>query len=447
MTETLRDLQAKLASGQSSSEALTEAALARAEEGEGPRVFTRLHKDRAIASARASDLLRKAGIVRSPIEGLTISVKDLFDVAGEVTLAGSVARDGAAPASQDATIVSRLIAAGAVIVGRTNMTEFAFSGLGLNPHYGTPLNPFDRATGRIPGGSSSGAAVSVTDGMAAGAIGTDTGGSVRIPAALCGIAGFKPTARRVPQAGTLPLSTSLDSIGPLAHSVACCATLDAILAGEPIDVPQARPLRGLRFAVPQTLVLDAMDDAVSSAFTEALMTLSAAGAEIGEIDVPEFGRLDRFSARGTIVAAEAFHWHRDLLDREGARYDPRVKVRIERGRGMEAADYLDLIAARCDWIAAVEARFSSFDAVLMPTVPVIAPKLDDLVADDALYGETNLLILRNPSLINLLDGCALSIPCQAAGEAPVGLTIAAPGGQDRTVLAIGQAVEAALAAA
>ncbi len=444
MTETLSALQDALSTGCTTSEALTEAALARGGTGEGPRVFTRLYGERVLAAARASDLMRKAGFVRSPLEGLPISIKDLFDVAGETTKAGSAALDDAPAATANAPIVDRLLAAGAVLVGRTNMTEFAFSGLGINPHYGTPLNPFDRAGARIPGGSSSGAAVSVTDGMAAAAIGTDTGGSVRIPAALCGIAGFKPTARRVPREGCVPLSTSLDSIGPLAPSLACCALLDAVLSGSGESVPVPAELAGLRLAVPTTLALDGLDDTVAAAFRRALDTLSRAGAHISEIAVPEFATLGSLQAKGSFAGAEAWHWHRALIARAGDRYDPRVLVRIQRGAEMALADYLDLVAARKAWIAAVEQRLADFDALVMPTVPVIAPRIADL-AEEAAYGATNLLILRNPTLINFLDGCAASLPCHRQSEAPVGLMVAGAGGQDRRILAIGQAIEAALA--
>jgi aspartyl-tRNA(Asn)/glutamyl-tRNA(Gln) amidotransferase subunit A len=444
MTETLSALQDALSTGRTTSEALTEAALARGGTGEGPRVFTSLYGERALAAARASDLMRKAGFVRSPLEGLPISIKDLFDVAGETTKAGSVALDDAPAATANAPIVDRLLAAGAVLVGRTNMTEFAFSGLGINPHYGTPLNPFDRAGARIPGGSSSGAAVSVTDGMAAAAIGTDTGGSVRIPAALCGIAGFKPTARRVPREGCVPLSTSLDSIGPLAPSLACCSLLDAVLSGSGESVPGPAGIAGLRLAVPTTLALDGLDDTVAAAFRRALDTLSRAGAHISEIAVPEFATLGSLQAKGSFAGAEAWHWHRALIAKAGDRYDPRVLVRIQRGAEMTLADYLDLVAARKAWIAAVEARIAGFDALAMPTVPVIAPRIADL-AEEAAYGATNLLILRNPTLINFLDGCAASLPCHRQSEAPVGLMVAGASGQDRRILAIGQAIEAALA--
>lgn len=445
MSDSLNTLQERLRSGKAHAEGLAEEALARAAapEGEGARVFTALYGKKARAMAHASDTLRKAGVVRSPLEGVPISIKDLFDVAGETTRAGSVALDDAPAAMRDAEIVRRLVAAGAVLVGRTNMTEFAFSGLGLNPHYGTPLNPYDRAARRIPGGSSSGAAVSVTDGMAAGAVGTDTGGSVRIPAALCGLVGFKPTAARVPQQGTLPLSTSLDSIGPIARSVACCALLDAVLSGSAFDLPEALPLAGLRLAVPTTLALDGMDEAVGSAFRRALSRLSGAGAEITELAIPEFATLATINAKGGLPAAEAWHWHRALIEKAAARYDPRVLMRVRRGADITAADYLDLLDARASWIAAVRKRLAPFDALVMPTVPVIAPRIADL-EDDAAFGATNLLMLRNPTLINFLDGCALSVPCHEAGEAPVGLMLAGHGGSDRRIIALGLAIEAAL---
>jgi aspartyl-tRNA(Asn)/glutamyl-tRNA(Gln) amidotransferase subunit A len=445
MIPALTELQAELAGKNTTAEQLADTALARIADpaGEGARVFTRVYADTARVEARASDLLRGAGLVRSAIDGLPISIKDLFDVAGETTLAGSVALQGAPAATADALIVRRLRAAGAVIVGRTNMTEFAFSGLGLNPHYGTPKNPWDRAVGRIPGGSSSGAAVSVTDGMAAAAIGTDTGGSVRIPAAFCGLTGFKPTARRISTQGALPLSTTLDSIGPIAPTVACCALLDAILSGEEASPPPPARLEGLRLAVPDTVVLDGLDAAVSRAFDAALAQLSAAGARVETIAMPEFAELAQLNATGGFSPVEAWAWHRELVERAGERYDPRVLSRMRRGERMSAAELIALMAGRRRWIAAVEARLADFDAMLMPTVPIVAPTLAEL-EDDEHYFRTNARVLRNPSIVNFLDGCALSLPCQAPGEAPVGLTLAAPGGADRRVLAMGMALEACL---
>jgi len=448
MLPTIESLAADLATRRTSSVELTRAALARASDpaGEGARVFTRLDAEPALAQAAASDALRGAGLVRSPLEGLPVSVKDLFDIAGQTTRAGSVLLREAPAAARHATVVDRLLAAGAVIVGRTNMTEFAYSGLGLNPHHGTPRNPWDRATGRIPGGSSSGAAVCVSDGMAVVAVGSDTGGSVRIPSALCGLTGFKPTARRVPTAGVLPLSTTLDSIGPLAASVRSCAIVDAVLAGEAVPCSMPGDLQDVRLAVPIDVVLNDLDDSVAAAFEAACQRLARAGARIRRIAVPEFAELPALFAKGTLPAAEAFAWHRGHIERHAAAYDPRVVSRIQLGARISAADYIDLLAARQRWIAAVHTRVAGFDALLMPTVPQIAPRIETLVADEAAYFRANALMLRNPSLINFLDGCALSLPCHAPGQAPVGLTLAGLGGSDARILALGLAAEAALAA-
>jgi aspartyl-tRNA(Asn)/glutamyl-tRNA(Gln) amidotransferase subunit A len=283
--------------------------------------------------------------------------------------------------------------------------------------------------------------------MAAAAIGSDTGGSVRIPAALCGLTGFKPTARRVPLTGVLPLSISLDSIGPIAPSVECCAILDSVLSGEEHRPPAKPKLVGLRFAVPTTLVLDGMDQSVAQGFSVALKRLSDAGARIVEIAVPEFAQLATINARGGLVAAEAWHWHRDLIGRAADRYDPRVLSRILRGKEISAADYLDVRVAREAWIAQVEERIEGFDALLLPTVPIVAPPVAALEADDIAYYAANALILRNSTLINFLDGCALSVPCHEPGTAPVGLMIAGAAGADRAVLGIGLAVERALGTA
>ncbi|QVQ27986.1 amidase [Achromobacter deleyi] len=443
MVSTLNDLNLALREGKTTSVALTEAALARAQDvaGEGARVYTRLYADSALAQARASDTLRAAGITRSVVDGLPISIKDLFDIEGETTMAGSVAREGEPAAEANAEVVQRLIAAGAVIIGRTNMTEFAYSGLGINPHYGTPLNPYDRATGRIPGGSSSGAAVSVADGMAVAGIGSDTGGSVRIPAALCGLTGFKPSAWRVSMAGVLPLSANLDSIGPIAASVRCCAELDAILSGDGGPAPEALPVRGLRLAIPTTLALDAMEKHVADSFGAAVQRLQDAGALVDRIAIPEFAELAAINSKGGFTAAEAWAWHRGLIARAGKRYDPRVVSRIMRGQDMSAADYLDLLDAREAWVAAVDHRIAGYDALIMPTTPIVAPAVADLQASDEAYYAANGLILRNPTLINFLDGCALSLPCHAAGTAPVGLMISGSNGTDRRILGIGLAVE------
>ncbi|MSQ71036.1 MAG: amidase [Betaproteobacteria bacterium] len=436
-----------LAEGKVSSVELTERAFARIDDrsGEGARVFIRTNRPSALVQAESSDRLRLHAIVPSPLAGVPISVKDLFDVGGEVTLAGSRIRADAPPAQSDALVIRRLRAAGAVIVGRTNMTEFAFSGIGINPHYGTPRNPWDRAcdggAGRIPGGSSSGAAVSVADGMSVVGLGTDTGGSVRIPAALCGLAGFKPTARRVPLDGTFPLSASLDSIGPIAPGVACCALVDAIVAGEKSWLSEAPDPRALRLGVLRDLVLEDLDREVAVAFESSVSRLSAAGAAVADVNFPELRELPGINRSGGLPAPEAYQVHREALRARGDAFDPRVRARLLRGAEMSGADYIELRAHRLRLVAAFERVMREFDAVLCPTVPVLAPAMAPLEHDDGLFLRTNALILRNPSLVNFLDGCALTVPCHSFGHGPVGLMIVGPALADRRVLNAGLAIE------
>ncbi len=402
-------------------------------------VFTRLYPEAAMAAAVHADSAHDAGIAPlSALAGLPVSIKDLLDVAGEPTLAGSVVLRDAPPAAADAEVVARLRRAGAAIVGKTNMTEFAFSGIGLNPHYGTPANPADTAVERIPGGSSSGAAVSVAAGICVAAIGSDTGGSIRIPAALCGLTGFKPTARRVPSTGALPLSTTLDTICAMSHSVHDCITVDQIIAGDVLTIP-ALPLKGLRLALPQTLVLDDLDQHVAACFAQALSRLSAAGAHI--IEAP-MKLLQDYRPLGMFSAAEAYAWHRALLAEREHEYDRRVSKRIKMGAGLSAADYIALHAARKRWIQAMETEFAPFDAVIMPTVPIVAPAIAELEASDDAFFAANALMLRNTATINILDGCAISLPCHEAGSLPVGFSIAGVANADSRVLAVALAIEA-----
>ncbi|WP_332778085.1 amidase [Polaromonas sp.] len=444
-TFTTTSARAALDAGHSSATALTESALDRIADpsGEGTRAFTQVLAERALRLAQASDSLRTAGLHRSPLEGLPVSVKDLFDVAGTPTTAGSTVLRDAPAAAQDAGAVQRLLAAGAVLVGKTNMTEFAYSGLGINPHYGTPANPWQRHEQRIPGGSSSGAAVAIADGMCIASVGSDTGGSARIPAALCGITGFKPTARRMPAAGLVPLSSTLDAVGVLAADVAGCAAMDAVLC----DTPRPTRLSHLgqaRFAVPTTLVQDGMDAEVAAAFQQALQRLSAAGAQLVELAAPEFDELAGINAAGGFAAAESWAWHAELVERRGAGYDPRVLSRILRGREFTARAYIELLAQRADWQRRVAARLDEFDGWLMPTVPRIAPRTADLVADEALYFTVNGAMLRNPAIVNFMDGCAISLPCHQPGEAPVGLSLAGPALCDAAILGWAAAIETTL---
>jgi aspartyl-tRNA(Asn)/glutamyl-tRNA(Gln) amidotransferase subunit A len=432
-----------LAAGELRSRDLVDTCLAAIEDtsGEGARAFIRTFPDSARAAAVGFDSRRTPG----PLGGLPISIKDLFDVAGETTLAGSRLLAGAPVAQADARVVSRLRAAGAILVGRTNMTEFAFSALGLNPHHGTPCNPYDRPGKRIPGGSSSGAAISVSDGMAHAAIGSDTGGSVRIPAALCGLTGFKPTARRIPLDGATPLAFSLDSIGPIAPTVACCALIDAVLAGADPQPLLPAGLPALRLGVLQGYVLDKLDGAVSAAFASALSLLSRSGAQLEDVTFPSLDEIPHANRTGGFAAAEAYAWHRPLLE-HAARYDPRVVSRILIGKDMSAADYIELMQDRQRICGVAAGVFAGYDAILMPTVPRVAPPIAEVEATDEAYFEANAAMLRNTSVFNFLDGCALSVPCHLPGEAPVGLMIAGMAMRDDKILRIGAAIESALAA-
>jgi aspartyl-tRNA(Asn)/glutamyl-tRNA(Gln) amidotransferase subunit A len=438
---TLSQSARDLATG-TSSRLLVEDCLARIVDvaGEGRRAFLKVHADQARAAADYVDTLRRHGAAPSRFAGIPVSVKDLFDIAGDVTTAGSVALCDAPAAKRDAAVVARMRGAGFIPIGRTNMTEFAYSGIGLNPHYGTPCNPYDRATGRIPGGSSSGAAVSVTDGMAVAALGTDTGGSCRIPAALCGIVGYKPTARRIPTDGVLPLSSTLDSVGPLAPTVACCAALDAVMAGEePVDLTPYR-VDGLRLAAPQTGVLDGMDQAVATAYAAVVSRLAKAGTKIVDLPFAEFNDIATFNRYGGFLASEAYAWHRRLIETRGGMYDPRVLARMMRGKDQDAAHYIDLIRGRADLIGRVAAISVDYDALIMPTVPIIAPPLAWLEAEEQ-FRAVNLLVLRNTTIANVLDRCAISIPCHRRGDAPVGLMLVGEHGADRRLFAIAAAVE------
>ena len=405
-------------------------------------VFTKLYPDAARAAGEHADRMRAAGVEVSPLAGLPVSIKDLIDIAGETTLAASTVLRGAPPAKSDAPVVKRLRIAGAAIIGKTNMTEFAYSGVGLNPHYGTPANPADKTVARIPGGSSSGAAVSVATGLCAAAIGSDTGGSIRIPAALCGIVGFKPTARRVSTAGTVPLSPTLDTICAMTRSVDDCILVDGIIADAPLQIPDL-PLAGVRLAVPQTVMLDGLDPHVAASFSAALSRLSSAGAKI--IDVP-FGLLAEAADLNKFSGPESFAWHRGLLARHEAEYDFRVAKRIKTGASMSAADYIDLHRKRRDWITRMEDALGPFDSLIMPTVPMVAPPIDELDGSEDAFFKANGLLLRNPSAINLLDGCAVSLPCHAEGTLPVGLMVAGPAMADRKILAVARAIEHTLQA-
>ena len=398
------------------------------------------------AVAAAADRAHQAGIPLAPLAGLAVSVKDLFDVAGFTTTAGSVVLGSEPAVPADAPAVARLRRAGAALTGHTHMTEFAFSGVGMNPHHGTPANPVTAAVdpvARIPGGSTSGGAVSVATGAAWAALGSDTGGSIRIPAALQGLVGFKNTARLTPGAGTVPLSPTLDTTCAITRSVRDAVRLHEVLADRRV-VGAPLPARQLRLAVPSTVMLDGLEPAVASAFERSIGLLGRAGARVEEINLPPLAELRGLNALGGFAAAEAWAWHRARLRGSEAAYDPRVASRIKRGEAISAADHLDLIAARADWITRMESALAGWDAFLSPTVPIVAPPIAALAGDEAFFA-TNALLLRNPSVVNFLDGCALSLPCHLPGGMPVGLMVWGAALSDDTILAVSATLEQLLA--
>jgi len=404
--------------------------------GEGARTCLTVYNESARAQADAADARAASGISLGPLDGAIVTIKDLFDVAGEITRAGSkVLAEEGRPAAADAVVVRRLRAAGAIIVAKTNMSEFAFTAIGANPHFGTPGNPADRS--RVPGGSSSGAAVAVADGMCDIAIGSDTGGSVRMPAALCGIVGFKPSRQRVPTAGAFPLSYSLDSIGPLARSVADCAKADAILAGDDFSPLAPAALAGLRVGIAEGRPLESLDDIVAAAFAVAIDRLDGAGARLTRETVSLLDGMAEVDAKGGIVAAEACAVHRERIARRGGDIDPNVRARIEGGCAIHAADYIDMVRERSRLVRAMEAALESLDVLVMPTIPIVAPTMAE-VAEQKAFAARNAVVRRNTLIGNFFDLCAVSLPLSA--PLPVGLMLLARNGDDRKLLRIAAAI-------
>ncbi len=443
---TIASLARDLAAGTTTARALVEACLAKIADtaGEGARAFVSVDAHGARQSADAHDLLRKAGASPSPLAGIPIAIKDLADISGQVTTAGSKALADRSPATADAPVVARLKAAGLVVVGRANMVEFAYGGIGTNPHYGTPAAPWDRANRHVPGGSSSGSAVAVADGMAHGALGTDTGGSCRIPAAYCGVTGLKPTARRVPTDAVVPLSTSLDSIGPIARTVDCCALLDGVFAGEPIAAAKAVSLRGLRLLVPTNIALDGLDPAVAADFEKTLAALAKAGAVIVNQPFAPFDQIRPILNKGGLSGSESYAWHKELFATKRNQYDPRVAVRIAMGETQSAADYIELLQKRAAAMTAYISELADFDAILSPTSPILPPKEADLAKDED-YTRLNMLSLRNPLMINIFDGCSIALPMSPLGAPPTSLMISCAPMADRRMLAIAKAAESVIA--
>ena len=419
---TLAALAAQLAAGETSSAALVQSALARGEQEGVENVFTQLDVANAQQQELEQDALRADGRAPSRWAGIPITVKDLFDLAGQTTMAGSRVLSSRAPASANAPAIQHLLDAGFVVLGKVNMTEFAYSGLGLNAHYGTPVNPWSGEMARIPGGSSSGAGASVAGGIVPASIGTDTGGSVRIPAALCHLVGFKPPSAAVSTEGAVPLSATLDSVGPLANSVACCRVLASIMSaghicpstvsGEAASLP---PLSGRRLLLPvasstrDCALWRQLDPQVQSRFEQSVQRLVEAGVEIIREPVPLFDDVLESGVQGTIVGFESSQWHREMISHSADQYDPRVLSRMLGGFDVTDEAYKIALAKRDVLIDRFAGLMKDFDAVIWPTTAIVAPTFDEL-QDDKEYGRINQLMLRNTSIGNTLDSAAVTIP-------------------------------------
>ena len=409
--------------------------------GEGARACLTVYADAARKAADAADARAKAGQARGPLDGAIVAIKDLFDVAGEVTRAGSrVLAEEALVATADAPAVQRLREAGAVIVAKTNMSEFAFSGVGANPHFGTPGNPFDRA--RVPGGSTSGGAVAVADGMCELTIGSDTGGSTRIPAALCGITGFKPSKQRVPTEGAFPLSFTLDSIGPMAGNVKDCADADTIMAGEEPEPLMPAPLGAIRLGIAQGLPLDGLDKVVGERFSSALSAFGKAGLVLHDEKIPLIEEMAALVATGWLPPPEGLAVHQDRLKRRPQDFDPNIRVRLERAVQMPAAHYIATLQQRARLIRAMHARLADLDGLLMPTTPIVAPTIAE-VSDAAVFTQKNLQLLRNTAIANCFDLCSVTLPIPGNGL-PAGMMIVSRNGDDRKLLRVASTLETVL---
>ena len=418
-----------------------EAALARIDDpkGEGARTCLTVYREQAKTAADAADARAKSGISLGPVDGTIVSIKDLFDVAGEVTRAGSrIFAEERKPATADAPVVRSLRAGGAIIVAKTNMSEFAYTGIGANPHFGTPANPADRK--RVPGGSSSGAVVSAADGMCEIAIGSDTGGSCRIPAAICGIVGYKPSRQRIPTDGAFPLSYSIDSIGPIARTVEACAKADAVMAAEDFAPLEPTQLAGLRIGIVQGTPLENLDETVSKRFAGAVDQLRKAGARLSEEKLALLADMAEVNSKGGVQPAEAFSIHRELMSRRADDIDPNVRVRLERARNVSAADYIDMVRQRAQLIRLMDARLSDIDILALPTTPIVAPTMQEVAPADE-FARRNAMLLRNTLIVNFFDLCAISVPIPREGGLPAGLMLVARNGQDNRLFRIAMAVE------
>ncbi|UIK04157.1 amidase [Neorhizobium galegae] len=439
----IAELSALIQMGRVDPVEVTESVLAGIKAYPDKAVFISLLEDRALAEAQASSKRVKEGRSLGLLDGIPIAWKDLFDIEGLPTTAGSKVLKKAAPAAKDAAIVDLLKQAGMVAVGRTNMSEFAFSGIGINPHYGTPHNPHGKDAPRIPGGSSSGSAVAVAAGLVPVGMGTDTGGSIRIPAGFNGIVGYKATRGRYAMNGVYPLATSLDSLGPLCRTVQDAVWVDAAMRGLAVPQTARQPARPLDIVIPTNIVLDGAEPGVVAAFEAAIERLAKAGARIARLAFPTFDELPKLMVKyGPMVTAEAFALHREKLSGPDAEeMDHRVVARTRLGEKTSLSDYIAIVENRARMIAETEALIGD-RFVAMPSVAHVAPPIAPLERDDELFFATNGKTLRNTGFGNFLDWCGVSIPC-GSGDAgmPVGFLLSANANCDETLLQAAMAHE------
>ncbi|MFQ5783498.1 MAG: amidase family protein [Alphaproteobacteria bacterium] len=410
-------------------------------------IYLRTTPDRARAEAQAARARAGAGLRRGPLDGVPVSWKDLFDTAGVATTAATPLLADRVP-ERDCAVLARATRAGLVCLGKTNLTEFAFSGLAINPHYGTPANPFDGDVARVPGGSSAGAAVAVARGLAAAAVGTDTGGSVRIPAGWNGLVGLKTSAGLLPLDGVIPLAPSLDTVGPLSRDVADANALFAVLARRPAaDLAGAR-LAGARIVVPTNVAVTDAESGVAAAVERALERLAQAGAEVVREDVSEFTETGDLIARyGYPAGTEGYAQWRDVIESRPYDIYHNVLKRFREGAEVAAVDFLRLRAGLAALAERLHARLAGMAAMALATSLIAPPPITDLVADDDAYTRANLAALRNTTLGNLLNLCAVTLPCGDNGEGlPVGLMLVARPFHEAALLRLAAACEAALAA-
>lgn len=431
-------------SGEADPVEVTQCLLSRIEKSMDDRVFLEVVPERALAEAKTAAARYKAGRLLSPLDGVPVAWKDLYHVAGTRTTAGSILLKESAPQTADMPCVANAVAAGTVTIGKLNMTEFAYSGLGLNPHFGTAFNPNDRETPRSPGGSSSGSGAAVASRLVPIAIGSDTGGSVRVPASYNGTVGFKTSTGRIDKTGIVPLAATYDTIGPLARSVEDCILADMVMRGAAMSPVCRADLSDLKLFVPTNIVLNDAEPAVMENFERSLRALEARGVRIARGRFELLDVVSKLTAdHGTIIAAESYAEYHEIADGEdGKRIDRRVLARMLMGKAMSARSLLEIQRTRAKVVPQVSAALDGA-LLVMPTTVITAPPIAPLEAGDDVFFRINTLTLRNTALTNVLDMCGVAMPNGRDEKGlPTSFLVSAPWDEDERLLGAALAMEA-----